>query len=541
LHSFDQRAHALAVANPATAFAPPVNVPVTAMPDPLAIPETACQTPSSGSFAASDDDASHLKSLNSVLQEHTANQPNLRLNLDLILQSLCTGIPLLVVDLMIAATAMLAAASVINLWQGHPFNPGVWIQLPAWLVTQTGLIWLHGLYPGAGIAAVTELRGVVRSAVYSCLCLSSLNLIFGHLPRIEFAIFVATTAIVMTVLPLARHLSRAMLAMTSWWGIRALMIGSRTACTRLCRQVQSRRESGLIVIGYVCNEQDFQKHAGEEENLLGSGIDALSIASRMRAPIAAMASVEAQALAQRLMFQFPSLVWMDSSAMFSETSNPIGEFSRRLNVPFLRFTPRLLKRTLDLALVVPGLLLLAVPMAIIAIAIKWKSPGPIIYGSPRIGQHGRRFKMWKFRSMVPDADNVLKQRLDSDPAARAEWAADNKLKNDPRIIPGIGRILRSSSLDELPQLWNVLVGQMSLVGPRPVPPGEIVKYQDQYYQYSHMWPGITGLWQVSGRNDTTFEARVFLVGHYAANWSMWLDAWILVKTPMTVITRKGAY
>jgi lipopolysaccharide/colanic/teichoic acid biosynthesis glycosyltransferase len=296
-----------------------------------------------------------------------------------------------------------------------------------------------------------------------------------------------------------------------------------------------------MIIGYVCNQNDFNQHFGNDKNMLGAGLNAFSIAIDNRAPMAALASVEANALAQRLMFQFPSLVWMDESSMFSETSNPIGEFQRRLNVPFLRLTPRLLKRTVDLALVIPGLLVLAIPMAMIAIAIKIKSPGPIIYGSQRIGQHGRRFKMWKFRSMVPNADAVLEERLASDPAAKAEWDADNKLKNDPRIIPGIGRVLRSSSLDELPQLWNVLVGEMSLVGPRPVPPNEIVKYQDQFYQYSHMWPGITGLWQVSGRNDTSFESRVFLVGHYAANWSMWLDAWILVKTPMTVITRKGAY
>ena len=143
--------------------------------------------------------------------------------------------------------------------------------------------------------------------------------------------------------------------------------------------------------------------------------------------------------------------------------------------------------------------------------------------------------------MVPNSDQVLQQRLATDAAARAEWDADQKLKDDPRIIPGIGRLIRSTSLDELPQLWNVLVGQMSLVGPRPVPPKEIVKYQDQYYQYSQMWPGITGLWQVSGRNDTSYETRVMLVHHYAANWSLWLDAWILVKTPMTVLTRKGAY
>ena len=486
-------------------------------------------------------DATELQTLELVLQKHTAVQPSLRLNLDLMAQSVRTGLPLLIVDLMIAATAMLLSTSLINVWQHHPFNPSVWKQLPAWLVMQTGLIWLHGLYPGAGVAAVSELRGIARSAVYSCLCLCSLNLIFGHLPRIEFAIFVATTAIVMSALPLARHLTRSTLAVTSWWGIRTLLIGNRSTCKRLCSQVQSRRESGLKVIGYVCNQSDYEKNRGDDDNMLGSGLDALEIASQNRAPIAALASVEAQSLAERLMFQFPSIIWMDSSAKFPATSNPIGEFNRRLNVPFLRFTPRLMKRTVDLALVIPGLVALSIPMAIIAIAIKLKSPGPIIYGSSRIGQQGRRFKMWKFRSMVPGADEVLKERLASDPVAAEEWAAHNKLKNDPRIIPGIGRFIRSASLDELPQLWNVLVGEMSLVGPRPVPPGEIVKYQDQYYQYSHMWPGITGLWQVSGRNDTSFETRVFLVGHYAANWSMWLDAWILVKTPMTVITRRGAY
>ena len=478
-------------------------------------------------------------SFEEVVEKHTASQPSRRLNFDYAWQSLRTGLPFLVVDLLVAAVSLLACAWVVNLSQGHALNSGVWRQLPAWLVLQTGLIWLHQLYPGAGVAAVSELRGIVRSASYACLCLSSVNMIFGNLPRIEFAIFVATTLMVSACLPLARYLVRHALAKTSWWGIRTLMIGSHSSCHQLCHQVQSRRESGLQIVGYVCNQQDYLLHGSADKNLLGAGYDAIEIAWSHRAPVAALASSEAEHLVPRLMFQFPSLVWLDASSAMQATSNPVGVFNRRLNVPFLRFTPRLMKRTLDLALVIPGLLVLAIPMAMIAIAIKIKSPGPIIYGSPRVGQQGRRFKMWKFRSMVPNADAVLEQRLASDPVARAEWAADNKLKHDPRIIPGIGRLMRSASLDELPQLWNVLVGQMSLVGPRPVPPGEIVRYQDQYYQYSQMWPGITGLWQVSGRNDTSFETRVFLVHHYAANWSLWLDAWILVKTPMTVLNPQG--
>jgi lipopolysaccharide/colanic/teichoic acid biosynthesis glycosyltransferase len=135
----------------------------------------------------------------------------------------------------------------------------------------------------------------------------------------------------------------------------------------------------------------------------------------------------------------------------------------------------------------------------------------------------------------------LKERLESDTAARAEWERDAKLKSDPRIIPKVGHLLRRYSFDELPQLWNVLVGEMSVVGPRPVPPDEIVRYQNYYYEYTQMWPGMTGLWQVSGRNGTTFATRVFLVHHYASNWSLWLDAWILAKTPLVVITKRGAY
>ncbi len=299
------------------------------------------------------------------------------------------------------------------------------------------------------------------------------------------------------------------------------------------------RMSGFVLVGFVCREAGLV--GSSDPNCLGHVDDACSIASLRNAPVAALASSEIQESAHRLMFQFPSLVWIGNSSTAQESSDVLGAFTKRLNMPFLRFVPRFCKRGLDLLIVVPGLIALAPAFAALAIAIKWRSPGPVFYASNRVGQHGRHFKMWKFRSMMIDADDVLKQKLASDPAARKEWDRDSKLKDDPRIIAGVGHMLRRWSLDELPQLWNVLTGEMSLVGPRPVPPDEIVRYQSHYYEYTQMWPGITGLWQVSGRNDTTFETRLFLVHHYAANWSLWLDAWILVKTPLTVLTRRGAY
>ncbi|TWU49715.1 UDP-glucose:undecaprenyl-phosphate glucose-1-phosphate transferase [Rubripirellula reticaptiva] len=479
-----------------------------------------------------------LQPAESVVANHTAAKMNGNLSRSYLVQSTYTGVPLVIADMAITAVALLVSSYVVNLSQGHGFNSGTWTQLPALLLLQFGLISLHGLYPGAGISPVYELRGIVRSTFLAALSLSTINILFGQLPRIEFAIFACTAVMIAVLLPLARHLTRTALAKTSWWGIGTLLIGTASDGSRICSRIQSLRQSGFKLIGYVC--RDFE-NGHSDSNCLGPLDDAYSIASLNGAPVAAIASSEIQESAHRLMFQFPSLVWIGNSSTAQESSDVLGAFTRRLNMPFLRFVPRFCKRALDLMIVIPGLVALAPLFAILAIAIKRRSPGPVIYGSNRVGQHGRRFKMWKFRSMVVGADEVLKQKLASDPVARAEWDRDSKLKDDPRIIAGVGHMLRRFSLDELPQLWNVLTGEMSLVGPRPVPPDEIVRYQAHYYEYTQMWPGMTGLWQVSGRNETTFETRVFLVHHYAANWSLWLDAWILVKTPLTVLTRRGAY
>ncbi len=166
--------------------------------------------------------------------------------------------------------------------------------------------------------------------------------------------------------------------------------------------------------------------------------------------------------------------------------------------------------------------------------------GKMFYGQTRVGRGGAPFKCWKFRSMVVNADAVLKDLLDNDPAAREEWAKDFKLKNDPRITP-VGQFLRKTSLDELPQLINVLSGEMSLVGPRPVTDAEKIFYGPYFGDYMSVSPGITGLWQVSGRNDVSYDRRVFLDRWYVKYWSFWGDVAILFKTVAVVVYRRGAY
>ena len=201
---------------------------------------------------------------------------------------------------------------------------------------------------------------------------------------------------------------------------------------------------------------------------------------------------------------------------------------------------RLFKRIFDItATVIGGILILPV-IAIVAILIYLDSPGPIVFGHKRVGQGGKEFPCYKFRSMVPNAQEALEIYLKENPAAREEWERDFKLKDDPRVTK-IGKFLRKTSLDELPQLWNVLIGDMSLVGPRPIVRAEVEKYGEYINDFYLVPPGITGVWQVSGRSDTTYEERVLMDSWYVHNWSVWIDIVYLVKTVLAVLKGKGAY
>jgi len=198
-----------------------------------------------------------------------------------------------------------------------------------------------------------------------------------------------------------------------------------------------------------------------------------------------------------------------------------------------------LKRSVDIVLSVFGIVLLA-PLLIICFAVtRLSSPGPALFRHRRVGFNGKHFDCLKFRTMVTDAPERLRRLLESDRLAAAEWEANRKLRDDPRITV-IGAILRKSSLDELPQLFNVLKGDMSIVGPRPVTDEELERYASSVGAYLSCRPGITGLWQVSGRSTTTYNKRVACDAFYARNWSMTLDAKIMVVTLPSLLATDNA-
>lgn len=199
-----------------------------------------------------------------------------------------------------------------------------------------------------------------------------------------------------------------------------------------------------------------------------------------------------------------------------------------------------LTRVLDLTIILLAAPYILLFFIVISILIILDSRGGPFYSQSRIGKGGRKFRAYKFRTMVQNADQVLQRYLDESPELKAEWKATHKLKRDPRVTR-VGAVLRKLSLDEMPQFWNIIIGDMSLIGPRPIVDAEIERYGKCFELYKQARPGLTGLWQVSGRSDTSYKQRVELDEYYLLHRSIKLDLLILVKTVYVVLGRKGAY
>ncbi|MBB5666850.1 exopolysaccharide production protein ExoY [Rhizobium leguminosarum] len=205
-----------------------------------------------------------------------------------------------------------------------------------------------------------------------------------------------------------------------------------------------------------------------------------------------------------------------------------------------RAAGRSVKRALDLLLAIAALILLSPLLLLVAMIVKFSDRGPVFYSHTRVGFGGAPFGCLKFRTMKTDASAQLAELLQNSAAARSEWEATRKLKDDPRIT-AVGDILRRSSLDELPQLFNVLRGEMSLVGPRPITAEELPRYGEHIWAYMAVRPGLTGHWQTSGRNDVSYEHRVSLDVHYLNNWSLGRDLIIIAKTIPALFSQRGSY
>jgi Undecaprenyl-phosphate galactose phosphotransferase WbaP len=233
-------------------------------------------------------------------------------------------------------------------------------------------------------------------------------------------------------------------------------------------------------------------------------------------------------------------VAIEGSYSYTESGRRMVRSNRANRVPSEYFRYRVVKRFCDVVLVLISLPVLLPILGIVSALVMLNSPGPVFYSHRRIRKGGAFFSMWKFRTMCVNSAEFLEDYLAQHPEARREWNRTHKLRHDPRIT-SIGSFLRRYSMDELPQLWNVLTGQMSLVGPRPIVAAEVERYGDCFDCYCRVKPGLTGLWQISGRSSLSYEERVALDCEYVGRWSLGEDVRILSKTLSTVVNQEGAY
>ena len=401
------------------------------------------------------------------------------------------------------------------------------------------------LYPGVIHNAVTELRRIGLALTLSFLVITGAIIVtrsFDDYPR---WVLLFWWIVAMIVTPLLRSLVRGVICHTSWWGIPIAVFHTGDESVEIIRELEIHPEIGLRPVVILSSSHAVSpRHSLPVLDIrLAASVRACGVE---RAMIALPDEGSGKLLQDLEKFEsiFPRLLMMHSStAAYSLTVDAcqLGgclavEVKRDLLLPL----PRMTKRAIDLLVVSLTIPMVALTVLLVGMLVRLESPGPVFYGHRRVGRDHSTFRIWKIRTMQVNGDQLLQDALANDGALRDEWQRDRKLRCDPRITR-VGRFLRKTSLDELPQLWNVFRGEMSLVGPRPIVEEEVAAYGQNFSLYCRVNPGLTGLWQVSGRNAVSRRDRVRLDSYYVRNWSPWLDLHILARTARVVLTGQGAY
>jgi Undecaprenyl-phosphate galactose phosphotransferase WbaP len=414
------------------------------------------------------------------------------------------------------------------------------VVLPAWLASA----WLEGLFPGWGLSPVEQLRRTTR-AVLTAFLLTTTVLYFTNAGNgwARIALLLSGVAVLPSVL-LMRWLMRRLLLRLSVWGEEVVVLGAGVTGSALVQNLRASPSFGLLPVLFLDDDVRFHGSVLHGVPVTGPlGVAALE----SRAVFVAIPGLSREDLlgllhgtlsqVERVLI-VPNFFGLESH--WVEARSVSGLLALEVRRHLLRPEAQWTKRFLDVLGAGFGGLLLLPLLLLVALLVKLDSRGPALFRQPRIGRDGRAFSVWKFRSMRQDAEVVLESYLAMNPALRSEWEQDQKLRDDPRVTR-LGAWLRRSSIDELPQLWNVLVGEMSLVGPRPIVAAEVERYGQWFELYKQVSPGMAGLWQVSGRNSLSYEERVQLDVSYIRNWSVWLDLVILAKLPAAIFSSRGAY
>ena len=450
----------------------------------------------------------------------------------------------------VATRALLGQYAIHLLALPSGFQPADYLRQVPLILIFLGVYAWRGLIPAIGVSPVGELRRLSISTSTVALGLASVAFLTKSATDYSRIVFALAWILALILVPLGRGIMRGVASRAGLWGEPLAIIGYGTKGRWIADYLLTHPTLGLRPI-VALNGTDSGGNKAPSIPLVQVGtsprLREVSRLARVKTAILVVPEASEKLLDDLMEPRktgFDRLITIsDVRQVGSLWVRPLdfgGVLALEVKQNLLSLWQRSLKRALDLVIIVMASAVILPLGLLISLLIRIESRGSIFYGSIRLGKGGQKFKMWKFRTMVPDADRVLQQSLDKNPELRAEWEVNFKLRDDPRITR-IGKFLRKFSLDELPQIWNIITDEMSLVGPRPILTDEAARYESTFRRYAWVRPGITGLWQTSGRNDSDYDLRVVLADYYVRNWSLWLDIYVLASTPWVVLRRKGAY
>ncbi|WP_191015526.1 exopolysaccharide biosynthesis polyprenyl glycosylphosphotransferase [Treponema zioleckii] len=400
-----------------------------------------------------------------------------------------------------------------------------------------------GLYPGITLASEDEVR-LASIGTFFCMCSASIAIATiksqRHYLPIAAALMIAWPLCTIG-LPVVREFARGFFCHFSWWGVPVVIYTSGDNYKVIIDRLLGKKYLGYKPILIITSDKiHTDKYRGI--TIINNSEELTKTIKTLHIKVAIICGYKESV--EEIQTNYRYFIRIPRNQLTTTLSLKMKNFGGLLGFSSTNYLTKIealiLKRLIDIILC-----LIAAPFVIlitifVSIGIKITSPGPIFYGHKRVGKNHSVLKCWKFRSMCIDADVKLKEILANDPVRAAEWEKDRKFTDDPRVTK-FGKFLRKTSLDELPQLWNIFVGEMSFIGPRPVTEPELIKYNKYVDYILSVKPGLSGMWQISGRSDTGYEERIMLDTYYIQNWSIWLDIWIIIKTIYVVLRRKGAY
>lgn len=468
--------------------------------------------------------------------------------------SFFSGLSLFIVDILVLIFCIGLGFFIINLFAIHDINFRSFINYTIFLPFVLLLFAFMGLYPGIMIPPAEQVKKYTISTFFGFSIIVSFVLV-SSLTESDPAAFMKKNSgniyiilafllaffLSMFLLPIFREFAKRKFSKFSWWGVPAVIYCTGNSADEVINKLKQNKYLGYkaaVIIDASRNDADmkdgipvFPPNDDITETIHNYNIKQAIICDYHGEISSIMTSYRYTIAVSKRQSSFTC------SQQLKDIAGIIG-FASTHNLTFK--TNLFIKRLLDIILILFFSPILIPLFIILIILTKITSAGPVFYGHKRVGKNGKEFKCWKFRSMCIDADKKLEEILANNPQMRAEWEKDRKFTNDPRVTK-FGKFLRKTSLDELPQLINILIGQMSFVGPRPVTEPELEKYGPYKDYVLSVLPGLSGMWQTSGRSDTQYEERIALDSYYIQNWSVWLDIWILIKTVYVVFKGRGAY